>query len=152
MKKQQAGCRVSTKEQKTESQLRAAPRGEAKGLARAGLHGHDLRRPLSVPRLRRAKSAWGAAAVDADLGFGVGTLEAAEFLLSRGAAVDERDNRGMTALMMAAGAGHAETVRFLLSSGAARQLRDRSATLMQNSFRAYRWIRRGEDADFCCVG
>jgi ankyrin repeat protein len=40
--------------------------------------------------------------------------------------VDSRDNRGMTALMMASAQGHLAAVRKLLESGADKSLKDRS--------------------------
>jgi hypothetical protein len=47
-------------------------------------------------------------------------------LLARGARVDLRDNRGMTALMIASAQGQLAAVRKLLESGADKSLKDRS--------------------------
>jgi len=59
---------------------------------------------------------------------GAGALDAVavvNLVLDRGAAIDARDNRGRTALMIAADAGHAGIVDLLLRRGAARDLKDR---------------------------
>ena len=52
-------------------------------------------------------------------------LETVELLLSKGAAIDLADNRGRTALMIAAERGHAEIVKLLLSAGVDESLRDK---------------------------
>ena len=60
---------------------------------------------------------------------GVGTAAAVavvELLIARGAAVDAADNRGRTALMIAAERGDADAVEILLMRGADRTLRDRA--------------------------
>ena len=57
---------------------------------------------------------------------GYGHVDAIEALLASGARVDLRDNRGMTALMMASAQGHLAAVRKLLESGADKSLKDRS--------------------------
>ena len=49
----------------------------------------------------------------------------AALLLERGARVDDRDNRGRTALMMAAESNHSTMVDFLLSKGADAAARDK---------------------------
>jgi len=54
----------------------------------------------------------------------VGDAPAVEALLARGARVDARSDRGLTALMYAAGRGHLDVVRALLSAGAAVDARD----------------------------
>ncbi len=46
-------------------------------------------------------------------------------LLDKGAAIDARDDRGRTPLMIAAGLGHDEVVDLLLRRGADRVLRDK---------------------------
>ena len=46
-------------------------------------------------------------------------------LLAKGAQLDPADNRGRTALMIAAGRDHAEIVELLLAAGADRELRDK---------------------------
>jgi ankyrin repeat protein len=58
---------------------------------------------------------------------GAGALDAeaiAGLALDRGADIDAKDNRGRTALMIAADAGHLGIVDLLLARGAARDLRD----------------------------
>jgi ankyrin repeat protein len=62
----------------------------------------------------------------------VGDLTAVRGLLSRGAAIDGPDRRGMTPLMWAAASGHAEVVKQLLESGAGvdRRAADDSTALM----------------------
>lgn len=60
---------------------------------------------------------------------GAGTNDVADvltLLISRGAHLDETDNRGRTALMIAASLGHERAVDVLLSHGASRNLRDKS--------------------------
>ena len=51
-------------------------------------------------------------------------LETVELLLTRGAGVDLADDRGRTALMIAAQRGHAEVVARLLAAGADPAVRD----------------------------
>jgi uncharacterized protein len=51
-------------------------------------------------------------------------VKTSELLLGAGARLDEVDNRGRTALMMAAELGHAEIIKLLLARGAAADLRD----------------------------
>jgi ankyrin repeat protein len=46
-------------------------------------------------------------------------------LLDRGAHIDDQDNRGRTALMIAAELGHEAAVDLLLSRGANKSLRDK---------------------------
>jgi ankyrin repeat protein len=46
-------------------------------------------------------------------------------LLDKGGAIDARDDRGRTPLMIAAGLGHDEVVDLLLGRGADRTLRDK---------------------------
>jgi ankyrin repeat protein len=48
-----------------------------------------------------------------------------DLLLSRGAELDAMDDRGRTALMMAAELGHAELVAMLIGRGADASLRDK---------------------------
>jgi uncharacterized protein len=50
----------------------------------------------------------------------------AKLLLDHGARIDAADNRGRTALMIAAEAGHLEMVDLLIARGANRSLRDAS--------------------------
>jgi len=60
---------------------------------------------------------------------GVGSaaaVEVAELLIARGAAVDAADNRGRTALMIAAERGDAVVAEALLTHGAGRALRDKT--------------------------
>lgn len=60
---------------------------------------------------------------------GAGTSDVAdvlELLIARGAHLDDRDNRGRTALMIAASLGHERAVDVLLAHGASRTLRDKS--------------------------
>jgi ankyrin repeat protein len=60
---------------------------------------------------------------------GVGTRAAAEvveLLLDAGAPIDATDNRGRTALMIAAELGHATIVEVLLDRGADRTVADKS--------------------------
>ncbi len=47
-------------------------------------------------------------------------------LIDRGAHIDDADNRGRTALMIAAAVGHAAAAELLLSRGANASLRDKS--------------------------
>jgi ankyrin repeat protein len=62
-----------------------------------------------------------------DDGVGAGAaVEVAELLLERGAVIDAADNRGRTALMMAAERGDAAVVAALVARGAARGLRDKA--------------------------
>ena len=49
-----------------------------------------------------------------------------KLLLARGAKVDLVDDRGRSALMIAAGLGHAEIVKTLIEAGADRALRDKA--------------------------
>jgi ankyrin repeat protein len=49
-----------------------------------------------------------------------------DLLLSRGAQIDAVDDRGRTALMMAAELGHAEVVTMLVGRGADRSVRDKT--------------------------
>jgi ankyrin repeat protein len=58
-----------------------------------------------------------AAGYSADAGY-IDAIEVIELLLSRGARIDDRDDRGRTALMMAAELGHDEVVDALLGHGA----------------------------------
>jgi ankyrin repeat protein len=73
-------------------------------------------------------------AADADLiqSAKLGDLARARELLSKGAAVDAADRRGLTPLMWAAAGGHTEVVRQLLDSGAAvgRRAADGTTALM----------------------
>jgi ankyrin repeat protein len=60
-------------------------------------------------------------------GVGVHAAESVvDLLLSRGAQVDAIDDRGRTALMMAAELGHAEIVEMLIGRGADKTVRDKS--------------------------
>src|SRR5215468_9484881 len=60
-------------------------------------------------------------------GVGAGAaVEVAELLLERGAAIDAADNRGRTALMMAAERGDVAVVAALVARGAGRALRDKA--------------------------
>jgi ankyrin repeat protein len=59
---------------------------------------------------------------DVDVGDGVATVE---LLLAKGAQLDLADNRGRTALMIAAERGHAEIVKLLLAAGADPARRDK---------------------------
>ena len=59
---------------------------------------------------------------------GAGVLDAVavvNLVLDRGAAIDARDNRGRTALMIAAERGHAAIAALLIARGAAAELRDK---------------------------
>jgi ankyrin repeat protein len=58
-----------------------------------------------------------AAGYSADAGY-LDALEAMELLISRGARIDDKDNRGRSALMIAAELGHDEVVEALLGHGA----------------------------------
>jgi ankyrin repeat protein len=49
-----------------------------------------------------------------------------DLLISRGAEIDASDDRGRTALMMAAELGHAEVAAMLIGRGADRTIRDNS--------------------------
>jgi ankyrin repeat protein len=51
-------------------------------------------------------------------------VEVAGMLVAAGAGVDRQDDRGRTALMIAAERGHAAMVRFLVAAGANPSLRD----------------------------
>jgi ankyrin repeat protein len=67
---------------------------------------------------------WGAGHED---GVGVHAAESVvDLLLSRGAQIDAIDDRGRTALMMAAELGHAEIVEMLIGRGADKTVRDKS--------------------------
>jgi ankyrin repeat protein len=60
-------------------------------------------------------------------GVGVHAAESTvDLLLSRGAQIDATDDRGRTALMMAAELGHAEIVEMLIGRGADQTVRDKS--------------------------
>jgi uncharacterized protein len=62
-----------------------------------------------------------------DDGVGAGAaVEVAELLLERGAEIDAADNRGRTALMMAAERGDTAMAATLIAHGASRALRDKS--------------------------
>lgn len=50
-----------------------------------------------------------------------------KLIIEQGAELDERDNRGRTALMIAAERGHTEIVRILRESGASLDLRDKKS-------------------------
>lgn len=52
-------------------------------------------------------------------------LATVKLLLDRGARIDDADNRGRTALMIAAELGHAEIVDLLLARGARRERTDK---------------------------
>lgn len=52
-------------------------------------------------------------------------IATAQLLLDAGAPIDARDDRGMTALLIAAERGHAEMIGFLLARGADPEVRDR---------------------------
>ena len=54
-----------------------------------------------------------------------GGLRTVKLLLARGAKVDFVDDRGRSALMIAAGLGHAEIVKTLIEAGADRTMRDK---------------------------
>jgi len=59
---------------------------------------------------------------------GAGALDAeavVNLVLDRGADIDAADNRGRTALMIAADAGHAGMVDVLIARGAMRDLKDK---------------------------
>jgi ankyrin repeat protein len=62
----------------------------------------------------------------ADTGSDTGAQRAVALLLQRGARVDDADDRGRTALMIAAGRGHAAIVRLLLAHGASPKLLDKN--------------------------
>ena len=53
-------------------------------------------------------------------------VDVVTLLLDAGAAIDATDNRGRTALMIAAERGHAAVVQALLARGADRTVRDRT--------------------------
>ena len=53
-------------------------------------------------------------------------MEVVSYLLDAGAHIDDRDNRGRTALMIAAEGGHAEIANLLLARGANASLRDKA--------------------------
>jgi ankyrin repeat protein len=53
-------------------------------------------------------------------------IEVVSYLLDAGAHIDDRDNRGRTALMIAAEGGHAEIADLLLKRGADRSLKDKA--------------------------
>ena len=53
-------------------------------------------------------------------------LEVVRYLLDAGAHVDDRDDRGRTALMIAAEGGHAEVANLLLARGADPSLKDKA--------------------------
>jgi ankyrin repeat protein len=89
-----------------------------------------------LPRLSREDGAVSAAFV---LACRNGHVEAARFLLERGADVDARGFFGATGLHWAALNGHVDTVRFLLDGGADPALRDR-----QFDSDALGWAREGE--------
>jgi ankyrin repeat protein len=60
-------------------------------------------------------------------GVGVRAAESVvDLLLSRGAQLDAVDDRGRTALMIAAAVGHAEVIEMLLGRGADPSARDRN--------------------------
>jgi ankyrin repeat protein len=64
-----------------------------------------------------------------------GSQDVAEILtllIDRGARLDERDDRGRTALMIAASLGHNAVAELLLSRGADRSLRDNSGKSAQD--------------------
>ena len=52
-------------------------------------------------------------------------VKTTELLLARGARLDEVDDRGRSALMMAAELGHGEIVKLLLARGAMADLKDK---------------------------
>ena len=52
-------------------------------------------------------------------------VEVMTLLLDRGAQIDDQDNRGRTALMIAAELGHAAAVDLLLARGADKTLKDK---------------------------
>ncbi len=61
-----------------------------------------------------------------DEGVGAGAVErVVDLLVARGAMLDAADNRGRTALMIAASLGDAATVDILIQHGADRALRDK---------------------------
>jgi ankyrin repeat protein len=74
----------------------------------------------------------------------LGDLARARELLSRGAAVDTPDRRGLTPLMWASASGHAELVRLLLESGAGvdRRASDGTTALMLASANGFTEIAR----------
>jgi len=53
-------------------------------------------------------------------------IKVVSYLLDAGAHIDDRDNRGRTALMIAAEGGHAEIADLLLARGADRSLKDKA--------------------------
>ena len=71
-------------------------------------------------------------------------VETIELLLDRGAAIDAADNRGRTALMIAAELGHVPVVEVLLRRGA-----DRSKTDKSGKTRARSRDQHGRARDAC---
>ena len=69
-----------------------------------------------------------AAGYDENIATADGTRTVA-FLLDRGAHIDDRDNRGRSALMIAAEQGHAEVVDLLLSRGADARAKDNAGKM-----------------------
>jgi ankyrin repeat protein len=53
-------------------------------------------------------------------------IEVVSYLLDAGARIDDRDDRGRTALMIAAEGGHAEIANLLLARGADLSLKDKA--------------------------
>ena len=64
-----------------------------------------------------------------DKGPGSAGDEVVSYLLDPGAHIDDRDNRGRTALMIAAEGGHAEIANLLLARGANASLRDKAGNV-----------------------